>query len=725
MSHGYTPEQINFVENLLQDKTLAPYVKLQRIVHYCVKENIASYIDNLTADLFCIHPDNRSSLLLDWFKMHSNGANIKKAGANEARLQESVAFELSHNLTEKAAQLNSNRKLVKDSGGHVAPVTGKERWISVGASHFTQFVKGAGVGVKTPIAELQDANGCLQNAILEKDDEFFANLIKRGWRWLIFPAQAQVAWPTLPSFLQFAYNAGNSLFTPKSEMECMMDIIRMAEASETTTSEEYYAIAQQVGKAMPECNAYINTIADFARLFANETSDAKELFDFANAFGESRKIGEEFFKAIVEASFYGGKPNTKIRKACVAANLTSSKVIDGVSRLLVKSDIAKLTKLSSECGVIENAITEAGDSLAHAVKLRKLPAECSRDILFRFMIRLVLHALGKGTKSFDSRDFENTEAIKTACIDEMVNGIGKENDVVIKAIKLKWAIEANATEIEEEPVEELHIDDPTRIIFDHGGFKVGSFVIEKKGDSKMAFEIEEVVSNQVIRLRQHTLTKEQLAVQVRVSSEVLVEQWKLLKNGIKQEALSPELTNTWSPSKCFMLSRAQVLAFETLREAEESFAVKYKDKLVFCVSPREIRTRVKVPKGALKFAPFTEVNRIQHWERKDGERMLLALKNGQNVKLAPPELPCTSNSSEWNPNKAALVPFWYVGPSQSEQTATMELSEFHGTRGKFYILTNPHEIDAFKQLTVYVNTQQATPLQNATIVAPSKKRRTR
>jgi len=243
----------------------------------------------------------------------------------------------------------------------------------------------------------------------------------------------------------------------------------------------------------------------------------------------------------------------------------------------------------------------------------------------------------------------------------------------------------------------------------------------------MVFVIEEVVSNQVIKLRQHTLTKEQLAVQVTVTSEVLVEQWKLLKNGIKQEALSPELTNTWSPSKCFMLSRAQVLAFETLREAEESFEVKYKDKLVFCVSPREIRTRARVAKGVLKFSPFTEVNRIQHWERKDGERMLLALKNGKNVKLAPPELPCASNSSEWNPNKAALVPFWWVGPAASEQTANMALTEYQGAAGKFFILTNPNPIDAFKQLTVYVNTPQPKPLQNATIVTAGsgKKRKTR
>jgi len=164
--------QIDTVQGLIDDDTLAPYVKLQRLIKFSKDEGIADVIDGLTADRFLVHSDNRGGLLLDVYKLHQNGANIKRAGANQARLQESVAFEVSTNIKQREDQFASNRKLVENSGGYLAPVTGAERWRSVGTSHFSQFVKGAMHGVKTPVASLQDANGCLQTSILEKSDDF-------------------------------------------------------------------------------------------------------------------------------------------------------------------------------------------------------------------------------------------------------------------------------------------------------------------------------------------------------------------------------------------------------------------------------------------------------------------------------------------------------------------------------------------------------------------------
>ena len=725
---SYTVEQVKHVQDLLDDESLAPFTKLQRIVRYAVDQNIACYIDGLKADLFCVHPDNRSSLLLDWFKMHENGWKIKKAGANEAKLNESVCFEVSIDVKKRKIQIDLNKKLVNEAKGHVAPVTGKERYISVGASHFSQFVKAALAGAKTPIKELQDANGCLQAGVLTKGDEFFESLINRGWKWLVFPASAQTTWPKLPSFLQFAYNAGNSLFTPKSEMECLVDISRGADAQEATTAADYYVIADQVAKAMPECLPYLRCIADFARLYAPSDGDdcsAKRLYEFANAFGESRKLGEEFFQAVVDAQFYGGKSFAKLREACLASNLISTKVIDGISRLLVKSDIAKLTKMSAECDCMETAIQECEAFMKHAVKLRKLSAEQARDVLFRFMIRLVLHAVGKGAKSFDERDFGNVDEIKTQVVTELVAIIGKKNDVTIKNIQEKWKVDKEQKEDNDEEgddVDEMHIDSPIRILRDHGGFEKGSFVLEKKGDMKAIFVIEEIISAQSVKLRQHTLLKSQKPFEVSVSVATLVERWKVTKSGTKQEALPKEVSDQWAASKALALSRAQVSAFNMLLEAEEGFEPSYKGKIVFCIQPRDLRTKTDVKKGELKFAPLTDVTKISQRGAEDSERMLVHVKKGMDVKVAPPELPQTADTKTWNTNKVVLAPFWWVTPASTPENANMSLVEHKTDEGSFHILTNNGTIAANTLLCVNVNAPKPAVLKDATVIEKKRGR---
>ena len=89
-------------------------------------EGIAVYI-NATADLFLIHPSNRSRLLLDWKKMNSNGYNIKVAGASRSKISECVAFGISSKQNVREQQIVANRKLVSSSEGFVAPVSGKEQ----------------------------------------------------------------------------------------------------------------------------------------------------------------------------------------------------------------------------------------------------------------------------------------------------------------------------------------------------------------------------------------------------------------------------------------------------------------------------------------------------------------------------------------------------------------------------------------------------------------------
>ena len=62
--HNINRTCVDIVQNWLDDTDTPPLVKAKKIVEYALAEGIAVYI-NATADLFFIHPSNRSRLLLD------------------------------------------------------------------------------------------------------------------------------------------------------------------------------------------------------------------------------------------------------------------------------------------------------------------------------------------------------------------------------------------------------------------------------------------------------------------------------------------------------------------------------------------------------------------------------------------------------------------------------------------------------------------------------------
>ena len=205
-THPYSAEQVAIVQGHTDAIAVAPMTSVQRIVKTCVEQHIARYVPGLRADQFLVHEENRGKLMLDWYKMHENGHKISKAGARRSKVsKDAVAFEMGH---DRAAQIAANVKLVQHASGHMAPVTNTENFVSVAGSHFSQFVKAAMAGCKTPIKGLQDGNGKLNKQALCGECEYFEDLAESGWEWLIFPANARIAWPKLADFLQFAYNAG-------------------------------------------------------------------------------------------------------------------------------------------------------------------------------------------------------------------------------------------------------------------------------------------------------------------------------------------------------------------------------------------------------------------------------------------------------------------------------------------------------------------------------------
>ena len=222
--------------------------------------------------------------------------------------------------------------------------------------------------------ELQDGSGCLSVQGLAKNDEVFDELINSGWHWIVFSEGAETAWPSLPSFLQYAYNSGNSLYTVKGEMESAMEIATMAKSAPVPV--DYESIVQHVRKSQPACSSYLGKLAEFCQLYSIEGCNTiAELDGFSKRWGDSRMLGEEYVTVVVETHFFGGAPHRKIRKCLMATNLVSNEVVDGIARLVVKSDIAKITKMHEQCKHVEESITKCDTLVAKLIEDNTLRAD--------------------------------------------------------------------------------------------------------------------------------------------------------------------------------------------------------------------------------------------------------------------------------------------------------------------------------------------------------------
>ena len=106
-----------------------------------IEEHGLVYEVKVTADQFLIHNKNRSNLMLTPSKSHHVGEQIHFAGADTKQLDAAFAFELAKEPARRAYQLKKNKDLIARSNDLVSPINGKERFITIGTSHFTQFVK--------------------------------------------------------------------------------------------------------------------------------------------------------------------------------------------------------------------------------------------------------------------------------------------------------------------------------------------------------------------------------------------------------------------------------------------------------------------------------------------------------------------------------------------------------------------------------------------------------
>lgn len=714
----YPQHVVDAVQQLIANTSQAPMTRLGGILDLFVKENI-SYTSELCPDVLLVHPENRSKLGVNPFNVHRTGAYIKKAGADFKELSNAVAFELSPNTADRDQQISFNKKLVEHSGGMMAPVNGSERFLTVSCGHTSQFCKAARVHCTTPQLTLQDADGKLSIDHVAKDDPKFKVMLTIGWTWTIIPWQAAEQWPELPDLAQRALNASNSVASKASELEVASSIAEFAQLQAKTGPIDWKQCAEAAGSTAPSCKTYIATISDYVRKFGGgEGAPMVQYLDFfAKKYGEHKLIGEEFWRAVTDTVLHPSPVQQcpHLRTGFIATNLVAPKVVDGIARLLVKTDIATLGKKDKRATVeeAESMLTHGWDAAMKHVSKQHVQLHDVYPLLGKLHARTVLHITGKAKSGFEQRGFKSMQEIQGLFAEDF----GKILPAGVQS-EVSWVPSQTVQQTSSQPKSGLDdgfcamedLANPAKVC-ERAGYVVGSTYVHKQ--SKLLFKLVSVGG-------QCSFTELNLGFSKPAHLEVSMLEVCSGKVFSKFQGTMPEkLSDSLAESKHINgLDKLQsdilrCKAFEAL-VGKAGASDEQQAPLVYCLHPPQLRAKGDIGKHKLELVPVTMFANIL--VKKPACTCFEAAVGKQKVWLTEPPRPKDSDNITWRPD-VSLAPFWWVGTTSQESAANMVLKRASSQDISFMMYTNTRAIKQHEVLCVYAPPSTSEQHTTATIEA--------
>ena len=671
-------------------------------------------LEDVSPKYFLVHPDNRSKLGVNPYNAHRTGAYIKKVGADLVLLKKATAFEISPMIPMKMKQFEFNRKLVQNSCGLLAPVSGTERFVSVSCGHTVQFCKAALAGCVTPQTSLADATGRLNVQAISNGDKAFQVMLEKGWSWTVVPWPVEATWPSLPDLAQRALNASNSVASQSSELEVAASIAEFAALEQAGSgSIDWGRCGLAAVAGLPPCTGYVTTLVEYVRLYGGGPGAPMVVYldEFSKRYGENKRLGEDFIKGVAETVFSASRRVPHLRTAFLAANLVSPKVVDGVAKLLVKSDVEKL-KSKDLAATVDDSESELAEAWGIAERLWDSNI-CSREGLYpvigRFHCRVVLWLTAKGKLGFEGKEYKKLQDIRNVFAQELIAALPAGQSVDHPWFKGPAVVAASSSSSGQSgPVTITQLQDVKWQATD-AGWDIDKIYFEKNvGPSAGIYRLKAILPDG-IRLEEQSVTKES-SLSITVPVDKFGKLWAEFK-GLIQSKLEGIGGHMVSESNDLLTGSAKANAFQVLYVA----ALKHdpKESLCYYINPAEVRTTCKINKGGLTLVPCTTPDKITALKATAVVHVFVATLTGGNTFYLnePPKLR-TMHKEEWR-HANVVVPFWWVATTAVETEANMIEKTFTEEMCTFTSLVNSRQLSLGEKLFVYKKRADKTPLMSA------------
>jgi hypothetical protein len=255
-----------------------------------------------------------------------------------------------------AEALKAQEDMVGLNDGLIPPLS-QLRFLSLGGARANTFLRAVRAEAKTCVAALADASGMLSRAQLSAADASLGEAVQGGLKWLVLHWQCVYAWPALAHLVQAALNAHSR--QDQSEVEMLLELGRLRDQWVTLgKAPDWKAIETQAVFSNPPCASYIDKLATYVK--GQSSAVMEDLSCFSKAFAHSetsgaKKQGSEFFTKLNSLSWGKGVLCPYLLNAAIEANLVAppNKVVDGVCRLILPSNLAALASKSNLKAALE------------------------------------------------------------------------------------------------------------------------------------------------------------------------------------------------------------------------------------------------------------------------------------------------------------------------------------------------------------------------------------
>jgi hypothetical protein len=274
--------------------------------------------------------------------------------------------------------------------------------LSIGGTHTNAFLRAVKAGCRSAVPKLADEHGNLDLARLTMNRESFKEACVKGLKWFVIHWQAPAVWPGLVKLVQSALNTHAR--GAQSEVEVMLDMFLQAQDAAASGADiDWRRIQEHACYSLPPCAPYIGVLSKYVQSNAGGATGEllQDLSKFQKAFacsqhGPSRILGSEYIAKVGGLAFGSGEKYPYLQNACLEANLSSPKVVDGVCKLLLPSHLSTLTVQANR-----PSIKECETLMSDARKLcKKMSVDEATRVLHvgKLDVRCILHLAKKGNE---------------------------------------------------------------------------------------------------------------------------------------------------------------------------------------------------------------------------------------------------------------------------------------------------------------------------------------
>ena len=383
------------MQKVLDSKDV-PNEKIDQFVNIALKHGMAT-LEILTPDKLLPHPQNRGKRMLVAAELHLKCANIVAAGPKMERIGKSIAFELP-NEPVRSQYLAKIDHLVENAQGMLSSVNGTEVGLTVGSTHTAALCRVSLDQCITDHPKLANSMGKCHSPEAFPGD--FKHMCYKGWEWVKFRRDVEEAFPALPGLLSTWLNNVHASGSKPQEIECLRSLGSYMDMGFSKTD-----AINTVMDSMPVCADYIQAVANYAQEFSG--GKGAPLLVCLDQFSKLLKVancsvGQEFMEQLASLKFQSkitSFPMTRL--ACLLAQCTSPKVLDGISKLITVTDLGKLRSSGvAELEAMEVLLQQAWDlAPARTATAENQFADSSVKAFGLFATRCIVHYLGKEKQS--------------------------------------------------------------------------------------------------------------------------------------------------------------------------------------------------------------------------------------------------------------------------------------------------------------------------------------